>query len=178
LPFLVKNDLHAGGGTFGAIRAAGGAGAIATAFAVAQTGLPRRCITVMFVAWGLQGAMLIGFALGTSAWTSALVSLISAALATVGNVIWGTLMKTLVPNHVLGRVSSFDWLVSIGLIPLSFAITGPIADGIGARTTLFAAGGLAAVTMLAFLAVPGLRDPERTMALRGEQTEPATDQPS
>ncbi len=178
LPFLVKNDLHAGGGTFGAIRAAGGAGAIATAFAVAQTGLPRRCITVMFVAWGLQGAMLIGFALGTSAWTFALVSLISAALATVGNVIWGTLMKTLVPNHLLGRVSSFDWLVSIGLIPLSFAITGPIADGIGARTTLFAAGGLAAVTMLAFLAVPGLRDPERTMALRGGQTEPATDQPS
>jgi hypothetical protein len=45
LPFLVKNDLHAGGATFGAIRAAGGASAIVAAFAVAQTGLPRRCTT-------------------------------------------------------------------------------------------------------------------------------------
>jgi MFS family permease len=43
LPFLVKNDLHAGGATFGAIRAAGGASAIVAAFAVAQTaGLADR----------------------------------------------------------------------------------------------------------------------------------------
>jgi hypothetical protein len=62
---------------------------------------------------------------------------------------------------MLGRVSSFDWLVSIGLIPLSFAITGPIADAIGARATLFGAGVIAAVTVIAFLAIPGLRDPER-----------------
>jgi hypothetical protein len=36
----------------------------------------------------------------------ALVSLISGSFATVGNVIWATLMKTLVPNQMLGRVSS------------------------------------------------------------------------
>lgn len=58
---------------------------------------------------------------------------------------------------------SFDWLVSIGLIPLSFAITGPIAEAIGARTTLIAAGALAAAAMVAFLAVPGLHDPEEAL---------------
>ena len=73
-------------------------------------------------------------------------------------------MKTLVPNELLGRVSSFDWLVSIGLIPLSFAITGPIAELIGARTTLLGAGGLGGAAMIAFLAVPGLRDPEAVMS--------------
>ncbi len=164
LPYLVKNELHGGGGMFGAIRAAGGVGSILTAFAVAQSGLPRRCVTVMFAAWALESLLLIGFAVATGAWIFALISLAGGALAATGNIVWGTLMQTLVPNELLGRVSSFDWLVSIGLIPLSFAITGPLAQALGVRTTLLAAGGLGAGVMIAFLAVPGLRDPERILA--------------
>jgi DHA3 family tetracycline resistance protein-like MFS transporter len=164
LPYLVKNRLHAGGATFGAIRAAAGAGAIVTAFGIAQTGLPRRCITFMFLAWTLQSLLLAGFAIATGAWVFAAISLFSGALAASGNIVWGTLMKTLVPNELLGRVSSFDWLVSIGLIPLSFAITGPIAAAVGTRATLLGAGGLGAAAMIAFLAVPGLRDPEEAVA--------------
>ncbi len=164
LPYLVKNELHGGGGMFGAIRAAGGQGSILAALAVAQSGLPRRCVTVMFTAWALQSLLLIGFAVATGAWIFALISLAGGALAAIGNIVWGTLMQTLVPNELLGRVSSFDWLVSIGLIPLSFAVTGPLAQALGARTTLLAAGGLGAGAMIAFLAVPGLRDPERILS--------------
>jgi DHA3 family tetracycline resistance protein-like MFS transporter len=35
-------------------------------------------------------------------------------------------------------VSSLDWLISIGLLPLSFALTGPVSGAIGAQTTLVA----------------------------------------
>jgi MFS family permease len=167
LPFLVKNKLHAGGGTFGAIRAASGIGAIVTAAALAQTGLPRRCVTFMFTAWGFESLTLAGFAVASHAWVFAAISLAGGAGAAAGNIVWGTLMKSLVPNELLGRVSSFDWFVSIGLIPLSFAITGPLAEAIGARATLLWAGGLGAVSIMAFLAVPGLRDPERTLASAG-----------
>jgi hypothetical protein len=57
-------------------------------------------------------------------------------------------------------VSSFDWFVSIGLTPLSFAITGPVAELLGARTTLAVAGILGTATA-GFLFLPGMRDPER-----------------
>jgi DHA3 family tetracycline resistance protein-like MFS transporter len=60
-------------------------------------------------------------------------------------------------------VSSFDWFVSIGLTPLSFAITGPVAELLGARTTL-AVAGLLGLTTIGFLFLPGMRDPERLMA--------------
>jgi DHA3 family tetracycline resistance protein-like MFS transporter len=164
LPYLVKNELHAGGGAFGAIRAAGGVGAIVTAASLAQRGLPRRAVTVMFIAWSLETLLLIGYALTTGVWSFAVISLMGGGLAALGNVIWGALMNTLVPTELRGRVSSFDWLVSVGLIPVSFAVTGPIAAAAGTQTTLIAAGCLGAVAMIAFLAVPGVRDPERTIA--------------
>jgi MFS family permease len=164
LPFLVKNRLHAGGETFGVVRAAAGVGALAAALTLAQRGLPRRCVTAMFVAWTLESALLIGFALATGAWVFAVVSLLSGGLAAMGGVVWGTLMNTFVPDALRGRVSSFDWFVSIGLIPVSFAVTGPIAAALGARATLLGAGVLGAIAMLAFLLVPGVREPETRLA--------------
>jgi hypothetical protein len=65
-----------------------------------------------------------------------------------------------VPTALLGRVSSLDWLISIGLLPLSFALTGPVSGAIGARTTLIAAGVLGAVVTFAALLLPGMRDVE------------------
>jgi MFS family permease len=109
LPYLVKNRLHSGGG------------------------LPRRRVTLMFAAWSAQSLLLVAYALATGAWTFVLISLLSGVCGAAANVVWGSLMMTLVPDELRGRVSSFDWMVSIGLIPLSFAITGPIAQAVGAR---------------------------------------------
>jgi hypothetical protein len=77
-------------------------------------------------------------------------------------VVWMTLMQLRVPRELLGRVTSLDWMVSIGLIPVSLALTGPIADAVGARETLVGAGALSAVIIVGFLyLLPGLRDGER-----------------
>ena len=54
-----------------------------------------------------------------------------------------------------------DWLVSIGLVPLSFAPTGTLARAFGVRALLIVAGVTGAFTMLVFLRLPGIRDPER-----------------
>jgi DHA3 family tetracycline resistance protein-like MFS transporter len=167
VPYLVKNELHAGAGAFGAIRAAGGVAAIASAATIAQRALPRRCMTWMLGAWATQSLLLAGYALATGVWTYVLVSLASGALAAIGNIIWGTLMKTLVPGNLLGRVASLDWIVSIGLVPISLAITGPIAEALGARATLIGAGVIGAGTFAVLFGVPGLRDPERAMASLG-----------
>ncbi len=79
-------------------------------------------------------------------------------------------MNTLVPAEMLGRVSSVDWFVSIGLIPVSFALTGPVAEWLGARTTLAVAGAFGLLSF-ALLFVPGVRDPER-QPLPGGRAQP------
>jgi hypothetical protein len=46
---------------------------------------------------------------------------------------------------------------------VSFAITGPVAEVLGARETLALAGALGTLTFL-FLFIPGVRNPEREPA--------------
>jgi MFS family permease len=164
LPYLVKNDLHGGSEVYGAIRAAGGIGALLAAAFVGFSARPAPALRPMFAAWALQCFGLAAYALANRAWVFGLISLLSGALGAIGNIVWGTLIKERVPNELLGRVSSVDWLVSIGLVPLSFAVTGPIAEAAGARTTMIAAGALASLAMVLFLLLPGSR---RTEALGG-----------
>ena len=61
------------------------------------------------------------------------------------------------PAGLLGRVSSLDWLISIGLLPLSLALTGPLSGAIGVRSTLIAAGVVGGAVTLAALYLPGMR---------------------
>jgi len=90
-----------------------------------------------------------------------LIGVVEGAFLTIGNETWFTLMQSHVPNEMLGRVSSLDWLVSFGLTPVSFALAGPAAEAFGVETTMIVAGVGGALLTLAFLLVPGLRDPER-----------------
>jgi MFS family permease len=160
LPYIIRNELGGGAETFGVVLAAGGAGSFVGAVLVGRTGLPRRHVTFMWAAWCFGDLLLAGLAFAETAWVMCLVSFVNFALGTAALVVWNTLMNTLVPPELLGRVSSFDWFVSIGLTPLSFAITGPVASLVGVRETLALAGVLGAMTFV-FLFIPGLRDPER-----------------
>jgi Na+/melibiose symporter-like transporter len=160
LPYIIRNDLDGDAATFGTVLAAGGAGSIAGALLMSRTGLPRRNVTFMWVAWCVGDALFIAMAIAGAAWQMCLIAFLSFSLGTAGLVVWNTLMNTLVPPEMLGRVSSFDWFVSIGLTPLSFAVTGPVAELLGARTTLALAGALGAATVV-FMFVPGVRAPER-----------------
>jgi MFS family permease len=161
IAFLVKNRLHAGGGGFGLIQAAWGAGALVAALAVGQRGLPRRYGSLMYVGWALQAASLVAFGLAHSVLSFAMIALAAGACGAAGNVIWATLVRSLVPNELLGRVSALDWLASTSLIPVSFALVGPCAHALGAQFTLLGAGIIGAGSFLALTLIPSVRRPER-----------------
>ena len=161
LPFLVKNRLDLGPEALGFIFAVSGIGSILAAIAVGQRGLPRRYVTVMYACWSAGVALLAGYGAMNALWQAMLVGFVTAALFEVGQIIWVTMLQALVPRRLLGRVSSLDWMVSTGLVPVSFALTGPVAELLGPGTTMIAAGLLGAVLMGALLFFPGVRDPER-----------------
>ena len=161
LPYVVKNDLHASARTLGFILAAGGVGAIGAAIYMGQRGHPRRDVTVMYLAWTFATLALVGYGIATAAWQLMLACLVFNALEATGTIVWATIKQRHVPGSMLGRVSSLDWLISISLLPLSFALTAPVAAALGARTTLVCAGVIGAAVTFGAYFLPGMRDIEQ-----------------
>ena len=162
VPFVIRNHLDGGAGAYGLVLAAGGLGSIAGAVAMGHLGMPRRRMDVMYGCFIVSSFAIVFYGLAGSVWQVGLVAALIGACFGVGIVIWGTMMQSLVPNELLGRVSAIDWMVSTALAPLSFALVGPLSDQIGARETLVGAGLVSGVVLLAFyLAIPGMRDVDR-----------------
>jgi DHA3 family tetracycline resistance protein-like MFS transporter len=165
LPYVVKNNLHGSAADLGIVLAAGGVGAIAAAAWMAQRREPRRPITAIYAFWTVATLTVAGYALGRTVPQLMLACLLFNALEAAGTIVWATLKQRHVPTELLGRVSSLDWLISISLLPVSYAVTAPVAAVAGARTTLLTAGIAGAAFTLAALFLPGMRDLERRQPL-------------
>lgn len=162
LPFIVKNHMHGSARDLGFILALGGVGAMFAAIVMGNREMPRRHITFMYGVWTVSTVAIAGYGLASFPWQLMVASFVFNALEGAGTIVWATTKGRLVPTRLLGRVSSFDWFISTGLVPVSFALTGPVAAVFGARTTLVGAGILGGIVTLGFLFMPGMRDIERT----------------
>ncbi len=164
LPYLVRNELGAGAGGYGAVLAAAGAGAVLVSLWLSQRGAPRRYLTFMYVAWGIGSLPFLGFAASSSLAVFLLMALIYGACMTAGMVVWGVLMTTRVPHELRGRVHSVDWFVSIALTPVSFALTGPVSKAIGIEATLIIAAVAPTTACVVLFLVARLHEDERRHA--------------
>lgn len=164
VPYMVKNILHGSPSDLGLVFAAGGIGAVAAAFVVGQRGQPRRDITWMYLCWTIATLAVVGYGLASTIPQLMLACLLFNALEAAGTIMWSTIKQRHTPSSLLGRISSLDWLISISLLPLSFAITGPVADVIGVRATLVGAGLIGAAATFGALFIPGMRDVEGVYA--------------
>ena len=116
---------------------AGGLGSLACAIFIGQRGLPRRALTFMYICWTLATLAVAGYGLSTQLWGLMLASVAFNTLETAGTIAWATTKQRLTTG--LGQ-RHLDWLISIGLLPVSFAITGPVSAALGLRTTSSAPG--------------------------------------
>jgi MFS family permease len=160
IPLLVRHVLDRGAASLGLTLAAGGAGGLAGVIFVGRRGLPRRPVTVMWGGWIGAGAVAACVGLAPRVAAAAGCYAVAAALLMYSNALWTPLMQRLVPQRLLGRASSVDWLVSIALSPLGIVASGAVAASIGTRQTIVLGGLLATASGLCLL-VPGVRDPDR-----------------
>jgi MFS family permease len=128
LPFVVRDQLGGDSRMFGFLLAVMGVGSALAALATASFRLPRRYLTVMVVTWGLGSLPVAAIGFMDSVWMLAGAVLVFGVTEGVGVVIWGTLLQRRVPRHLLGRISSLDFFVSLALMPVSMALAGPVAE--------------------------------------------------
>lgn len=141
LPSFANRQLGGGPDTFGLLQAAVGLGAMAGAFSLAARrgvqGLERWVVA----AGAAFGILLFAFS-RTHSMGPALALLAPLGfcfmiqLATTN-----TLLQTLAPSHLRGRVMSLHTTIFLGLFPLSGLLWGALADRVGEAAVL-AGGGL------------------------------------
>jgi predicted MFS family arabinose efflux permease len=150
---VVSRDLYGSAGVFGLLESVAGAGAVVGAL-VGIRWRPRRPMVVGLVLtlfWPLQT-----LAFAAAAPLAGVVALaFGAGLGfTLFEVWWATALVRNIPPQALSRVSAYDWMGSLALLPLGFAIAGPLASAWGARTVL-SVGAAAALVMLLLALLPG-----------------------
>lgn len=66
---------------------------------------------------------------------------------------WETALAQRIPPHLLSRVSAWDWMGSLALLPVGYLLAGPLGALVGERT-LLAAGGLLGAASMALALLP------------------------
>jgi MFS family permease len=128
LPFITRERIGDDPRWFGFLLAFFGAGGIAGSLFVSSMRLPRRYLTAMNVVWGISTLPFIVLGFTDVYAVMAVCCFVSGFGFSYGNVIWGTLLQRRVPTHMLGRISSLDFFVSLALMPVSMALAGPLAE--------------------------------------------------
>ena len=128
LPFVVEDQLGGDAKTFGFMLAAYGIGSAIGSMVTSSFPLPRRYLTFMIMFWGFGTLPLALIGLTSTPLALAIIMVIPGITGGLGQVIWGTLLQRRVPHHMLGRISSLDFFVSLALMPVSMALAGPLAE--------------------------------------------------
>jgi MFS family permease len=157
---IVAREQYGHTAVYGVVAAALGVGTIAGSIVGInwRPRYPMRLAMLAMLVWPIAAIL---FAAGV---TLVLV-LPVVGLAGVGialfNVWWLTALAERIPPDKLSRVTSYDWMVSLGLLPLGYVLAGPLSERLGAVTVMVGGSAIAAVAMAAGLLPHETRTLER-----------------
>ncbi|MFJ5927496.1 MFS transporter [Kitasatospora sp. NPDC092948] len=118
---------------------------------------PARPMAVAAVAMAVASCQALIIGSGAPVAVIALLEACTGVGVSLCFVLWETSLQVHIPEQVLSRVSSYDQLIAVALMPLGLVLAGPLADGIGVHRTLFGMTALAVPAALVLLALPAVR---------------------
>jgi predicted MFS family arabinose efflux permease len=157
---LVAREQYGHTAVYGAVIAAFGAGTITGSLAGIRwrPHYPMRFALIVILLWPLATVL---YGAGVAIY----VALPGFALAGIGSALfdvwWLTALAERIPPGKLSRVTSYDWLVSSGLLPVGYIIVGPLASALGSVAVMTGGGVIAGTALAAALLPRGTRMLER-----------------
>jgi hypothetical protein len=154
-PLVAKHDLG-GAAAWGTILAVESFGAVIGGMFALRLRFRRPLVACQLLVLP-SGLLLASLAVPLPLIGLAVVSFAVGIGFALGNTLWMTALQRNVPEHTLSRISSFDWLGSVALNPVGYALIGPIAAAIGTAETLAVAAVLNIAVCLSVVLVPSVR---------------------
>jgi MFS family permease len=158
MPIFADRILHSGATGLGILMAASGVGALFGALTLAFKEGVRGLGTWVLVAASGFGVSLILFAISKSLWFSALLLVPVGFNIMVQMASSNTLIQSMVPDHLRGRVMSVYSMMFMGMAPIGALGAGVMADHVGAPLAVAIGGAACIVGSLIFGSrLPSLR---------------------
>jgi MFS family permease len=74
---------------------------------------------------------------------------------------WETALAERVPPHVLSRVTAYDWMGSLALLPIGYVLAGPLGEALGASDVVAVGSAISLAALLCAFLVRDVRQLER-----------------
>jgi MFS family permease len=143
---LVAREQYGEIGVYGIVSAVLGIGTIAGSL-LGIGWRPRFPIRAAMLAIILWPAAAVLYAIGATLWLVVPAMLIGGGGIALFDVWWTTALAERIPADKLSRVSSYDWMVSLALLPLGYVLAGPLASALGSVDVLLGGSVLAAIAL-------------------------------
>jgi MFS family permease len=158
MPIFADRILHGGARGLGILMGATGLGALAGAMTLAARAGTRGLWKVIAYASAGFGTSLILFSISRSFWLSALFLFPVGFSLMVQMASTNTLIQTMVPDHLRGRVMAVHVMTFMGMAPFGSFWAGAVAAKVGAPLTISMGATLCLVGSGLFLSrLPGLQ---------------------
>jgi len=140
MPIFASKVLHGGPHTLGWLMGASGVGALASALLLALKKSVRGLTSAIRTAAYLFGASLILFGLSRNLWLSMLLMMLTGFGMMQGLASSNTVIQTLVPETMRGRVMSYYTVAFVGMAPFGSLLAGGLAHAFGAPHAVMITG--------------------------------------
>jgi MFS family permease len=162
LPIFARDILHVGAAGLGVLRAAPAAGSVLMSVYQSYRPLRARMGPILLVSVALYGLCISGFGVSRSFPLSVALLLASGVFDNVSVVLRSTLLQTLTPRHLLGRVAAVNSIFIGSSNEIGAFESGVAARLLGAVPAVFL-GGFVPMVVVALISwrVPALRRLER-----------------
>jgi MFS family permease len=105
---------------------------------------PMRAAMLAILLWPTVAVL---YAAGVSLYLVVPAMVLGGAGIALFDVWWMTALAERIPPEKLSRVSSYDWMVSLALLPLGYVLAGPLAGALGAVEVLLGGSVIAAIAL-------------------------------
>jgi len=163
----VAREQYGATSTYGVLAAVFGAGAVGGALAGLRW-RPRRPMRTAMLVVTLWPLSVVLFALGAPLWVVCPALLTGGCSVALFEIWWLTALAEHVPPQLLSRVTAYDWMGSLGPLPVGYLLAGPAAGLLGASEVLAGGATLGLLTILLGLVPRETRDLRRSE--RGAQS--------
>jgi MFS family permease len=166
MPVFADQIFHSGARGLGILMGAAGAGALCGSMLLATRASVRGLGRWVAAACALAGVSLFAFSFSRNFALSAAILLIAGMAMMVQMASSNTLIQSMVPDALRGRVMALYSMMFMGMGPLGALAAGSIAEHAGAPMAVAAGGAITFLSAIAFaIRLPALREPARELIL-------------